>query len=78
MQGRRLDELRHISIKPLWAFIISSYFLLMAIEIKHEQLKEIAEYLDAGMACFYNKTTGELETFPYGLENSGLEEEWAE
>jgi|GEM_PF-571649 len=50
----------------------------MTIEIKHEQLKEISEYLDAGMACFYNKTTGELETFPYGLENSGLEEDWAE
>jgi hypothetical protein len=50
----------------------------MMIEIRREQLKEIAEYLDMGMACFYNKTNGELETYPYDLEHSGLEEEWAE
>jgi len=50
----------------------------MAIEIKPELLKEIAEYLDAGMLCFYNKTNGKLETYPEGLEDSGLEDDWAE
>jgi hypothetical protein len=50
----------------------------MAIEIKPELLKDIAEYLDTGMLCFYNKTSGELETYPEGLEDSGLEDEWAE
>jgi len=50
----------------------------MAIEIKTETLKEIAEYLDMGMLCFYHKTNGELVYFPAELEFSGLEEEWAE
>jgi len=50
----------------------------MAIEIKPELLKEIAEYLDTGTLCFYNKTNGELVTYPEGLEDSGLEDEWAE
>jgi Uncharacterised protein family (UPF0158) len=49
----------------------------MAIEIKPELLKDIAAYLDTGMLCFYNKTNGELETYPEGLEYSGLENEWA-
>src|SRR5882757_1242765 len=50
----------------------------MTIEIKPETVKEIAEYLDMGMLCFYNKTNGELEYYPDGLEYSGLEDEWAE
>jgi hypothetical protein len=50
----------------------------MAIEIKPETLKEIAEYLDMGMLCFYNKTNGEVENYPDGLEYSGLEDVWAE
>lgn len=53
-------------------------FVSMAIEIKPELLKEIAEYLDTGMLCFYNKTNGELVTYPEGLEDSGLEDEWTE
>lgn len=50
----------------------------MAIEIKPETLKMIAEYLDSGVLCFYHKTTGELETYPKDLEFSGLEDEWAD
>jgi hypothetical protein len=50
----------------------------MPIEIKPETLKEIAEYLDMGMLCFYNKTNGEIESYPDGLEDSGLEDDWAE
>ena len=50
----------------------------MAIEIKPEMLKEIAEYLDMGTLCFYNKTNGELESYPDELEYSRLEDEWAE
>jgi len=58
-----------------WQFI---KFVSMAIEIKPQLLKEIAEYLDTGMLCFYNKINGELETYPEALEDSGLEDEWAE
>ena len=50
----------------------------MQIEIKPETLKEIAEYLDMGMLCFYNKTNGEVESYPDELEDSGLEDDWAE
>jgi hypothetical protein len=50
----------------------------MAIEIKPETLNEIAQYLDIGMLCFYNKTSGELEYYPEGLEHSGFEEDWAD
>src|ERR1700733_15069188 len=49
----------------------------MAIEIKPELLKDIAEHLDMGMLCFYNKTNGELETYPEGLKDSGLEDDCA-
>lgn len=50
----------------------------MAIEIKPEIIKEIAGRLDAGMLCFYHKTTGELESYPENLEDSGLEDMWTE
>lgn len=50
----------------------------MAIEIKPETLKEIAEYLDMGMLCFYHKTNGELVYYPNELEFSGYEDDWAE
>lgn len=50
----------------------------MAIGIKTETLKEIAEYLAMGMLCFYHKTNGEWVYFPDELEYSGLEEEWAD
>jgi hypothetical protein len=36
----------------------------MGISITNERIKEIAEYLDAGMICFYHKATGELEYYP--------------
>jgi hypothetical protein len=48
-------------------------------EIKPEMIKEIAEMLDAGMVCFYHKTSGELEYYPDELRNPGFDEEiWAE
>ncbi len=50
----------------------------MAIEIKTETLKEIAEYLAMGMVCFYHKTNCQLVYFPDELESSGYEEEWAD
>lgn len=50
----------------------------MPAGIKPETLKEIAEYLDMGMLCFYNKANGEVEYYPDELEDSGLEDEWAE
>jgi len=50
----------------------------MAIEIKPEIIKEIAGWLDTGMLCFYHKTTGELESYPANLEDSGMEDMWSE
>jgi hypothetical protein len=51
----------------------------MAIEIKPGVIKEIAEWLDTGMVCFYHKTSGEIESYPDELRNSGFDEElWAE
>ena len=50
----------------------------MAIEIKPERLKDIAQYLDMGMLCFYHKTNGELVYYPDELEFSGFEEDWVE
>ena len=35
--------------------------------------------LDAGMVCFYHKTSGELECYPDELRNPGFDEElWVE
>ena len=48
----------------------------MAIEIKQEILKEIAENLDMGNRCFYHKTTGELESYPKDLEDYDIEDMW--
>jgi hypothetical protein len=50
----------------------------MAIEIKPEVIKEIAGWLDTGMLCFYHKTTGQLESYPENLEDSGMEDMWSE
>ena len=51
----------------------------MATEIKPEIIKEIAEWLDMGMICFYNNTSGELEHYPDEMRNSGYDEEmWAD
>jgi hypothetical protein len=36
----------------------------MPIHISSEIIKEIADYLDAGMLCFYHTSTGELEYYP--------------
>ena len=48
----------------------------MAIEIKPEVIKDIAEWLDAGMLAFIHKTTGEVINYPDELDGSGLEEMW--
>ncbi|HVW13545.1 MAG TPA: UPF0158 family protein [Mucilaginibacter sp.] len=51
----------------------------MAVNIQPEAIKEIAEYLDMGMVCFYHKTTGEVEYYPDELKNPGYEQElWLE
>ena len=51
----------------------------MAIEIKSETIKEIAEWLDAGMVCFYHKGTGEVEYYPDELRSLGFDPElWDE
>ena len=51
----------------------------MNIDIKPEMLKEIAEMLDAGMVCFYHKTTGEMEYYPDEDSNPGFDDEaWAD
>ncbi|HEY4322328.1 MAG TPA: UPF0158 family protein [Mucilaginibacter sp.] len=48
-------------------------------EIKPEMIKEIAEMLDTGMLCFYNKKTGEMDSYPDELKNPGFDEEpWTE
>ncbi len=48
----------------------------MPISIPNEVIKEIAEYLDSGMLCFYHIPTGELEYFPDELRgHAGFEEE---
>jgi hypothetical protein len=47
----------------------------MAINIKPEIIKEIAETLDTGMLCFYHKTTGELEFYPDEFRNPGYDGE---
>jgi hypothetical protein len=38
-------------------------------------LKEIANLLDAGMVCFYHKTTGEMEYYPDEMRSPGYDEE---
>jgi hypothetical protein len=39
----------------------------MSVPISKDTLKEIAEYLDSGMKCFYHISTGELEYYPDDL-----------
>jgi hypothetical protein len=36
----------------------------MPVAITSQTLKEIAEYLDSGMICFYHIPTGQLEYYP--------------
>ena len=51
----------------------------MAIEIKPEMIKEIAEMLDAGMVCFYHKTKGEMEYYPDEFRGGSIDNElWNE
>jgi hypothetical protein len=47
--------------------------------ISFESIKEIAELLDCGMLCFYNRTTGEVDYHPDPYKNVGYDEEqWAD
>ena len=51
----------------------------MDIDIKPEMIKEIAEMLDAGMVCFYHKTSGEMEYLPDEMRHAAFDEEmWAD
>jgi hypothetical protein len=52
----------------------------MPISISNEAIKEIAEYLDSGMICFYHIPTGKLEYYPDELKgHAGFDEElWQE
>lgn len=50
--------------------------LKMKESLTQETLKEIASELDMGMCCFYNKVTGEIESYPKDLELSGFEDDW--
>ena len=52
----------------------------MGISITNERIKEIADYLDAGMICFFHKPTGELEYYPDEFRgHAGFDEEpWQE
>ena len=52
----------------------------MAVSIPTEIIKEIAEYLDAGMKCFYHIHTGDLKDYPDKLKGYvGFDEEiWQE
>jgi hypothetical protein len=44
--------------------------------LTHDMLKEIAGELETGMRCFYNKVTGEIDSYPKDLESSGFEDDW--
>jgi len=49
------------------------------MEITQEQIKEIAEFLDIGMRCFYNKISGKILTCPDFNRNYDADQEiWAE
>ena len=52
----------------------------MPVSIPIEIIKEIAEYLDTGMKCFYHIHTGELEYYPDELRGHAVydEEIWQE
>jgi hypothetical protein len=52
----------------------------MAVSISNDTIKEIAEYLDSGMKCFYHIATGELEYYPDELRgHAGMDlEMWQE
>ncbi|MCQ6960133.1 UPF0158 family protein [Mucilaginibacter aquariorum] len=48
----------------------------MKDSLTNDMLKEIAGELEMGMQCFYNKVTGEIESYPKDLEFSGFEDDW--
>jgi len=34
------------------------------IKLTEQQINDIADFMDSGMKCFYNKSTGEIKTIP--------------
>jgi hypothetical protein len=52
----------------------------MPVIIPKEMIKEIADYLDGGMICFFHKPTGQLEYYPDEMRSfAGFDEEiWQE
>ncbi len=49
------------------------------VEIKPQIIKEIAEYLEMGMVCYYHKTNGELVSLPDPLRDLSYDgDEWQE
>ena len=40
----------------------------MSVRLTDEQLKDIAGELECGLVCFYHIHTGEIETYPHGLD----------
>jgi hypothetical protein len=51
----------------------------MALVLKPEMVREIAQQLDCGMTCFYHTETGELESYPDFNRNPGYDTElWEE
>jgi hypothetical protein len=53
----------------------------MSVQISEEEIKEIAGWLEVGMACFYNKKDGTFEYYPNELRNpynDDFEENWAD
>ncbi|MDB5120297.1 MAG: hypothetical protein JWN56_1515 [Sphingobacteriales bacterium] len=48
--------------------------------LTNEQIKEIAEQLDCGFKCYWNKESGELVFIPEGLDDFDVdpEEGWSE
>ena len=52
---------------------------MMQVSISPDQIKEIAQELDAGMKCFYHIPTGEVKSYPDELRgHAGFEEEFWE
>jgi len=60
------------------------------MKLTDQQIKEIADNLDSGMRCFFNKQTGEIKTIlnfdswigadeePWTEENKEIEENWGD
>jgi hypothetical protein len=45
------------------------------VNLSEDQIKEIAQDIDCGMKCYWNKKTGEIITVPDELRNSFFDED---